>query len=1014
VISLSLLDPQSIPVSIPKAGQAKGLCFAPLVICFLFVFLTSQSLYHPQRQRQTHSDQPLFDCNTIPKRHITAAMAPRSRSIISKLNDDSEYEEESAILTTTRHLIKPNGSIIGREVAEAIRHSFRNFVASIPPSSRPALASIDGRRPVSHSRLVDFILNEFGPALHRLGFGRGHRVALVLPNGPELAAAIVAVGYWASCVPLTATGASQELEADLQRCKADVVIGPYSRGPVPPPVVHTTSGSGEFPALQTNTQDWTVFTSIEESATALGIPFIGMVPSPIEVGMFQLVVPGKAQELATTKSAVRLRDGPVDSSCNNPEDEILVLFTSGTTGNKKLVPHLLGDMLTAATVIALSWNLTPMDVNCNLMPLFHVGGIVRQVFSPLISGGCVICCPSFDPSIFWTLLEQQAFNWYYAAPTMHQVILQQYPAENFVNTPPPRLRMIANAAGGLLPSLAMQLRERFGAYVLPSYGMTECMPISSPPSNYELSKPGTSGVPVGPEVAIMNLSTMKPITCNEEGPICVRGEPCMRGYGTVGGVDGKPDTDAPETFLADGWFNTGDLGYLDEDGYLYVTGRSKEVINRGGEIISPMEVEEAVSSHPDIDSCAAFSAAHNLLQEVVGICVVMRSGRPRLDLPSLHEYLGTRLAAPKWPQCLVFMDDLPKSHTNKLLRVKLGSRLNLPELTDDMSPLERTVEAKCPPKGADLTVPIPVRRVTASMADIQKLLSQKLAVGSNRSIHIRGNEKRPGTFIGYVFKVDRMEAIKVARDVLDRYAVPTHFVEMPDTTTFPLPKTTDAVSSILQSVVSTGPVDPQMQKLQGIFADLLKLDYLPGPDANFFHLGGSSMMASQLASKVRKQFDVPCNGAEIFHHASCSELAKMIRKRTCDDTTASSSDLNGSSDDSSIGSARSVSDHGAPFIPDRLPLHCSWGAALFQLVPMFIIFPIWQVTRYLLFFAVLLNSFNVVPDARDIGTFIFSYLVFHILWITITPLFFVVIKVGPPIRIIPPDTLNIGYNAIAH
>lgn len=597
--------------------------------------------------------------------------------------------------------------------------------------------------------------------------------------------------------------------------------------------------------------------------------------------------------------------------------------------------------------------------------------------------------------MFWTLLEHQAFNWYYAAPTMHHVILQNYPAESFVTRAPPRLRMIANAAGGLLPSLAVQLRDRFGASVLPSYGMTECMPISSPPPDYDLTKPGTSGVPVGPEVAILNVMTMTPLPCNEEGPICVRGEPCMRGYGRVGAVDGKPATDSPETFLTGGWFNTGDLGYFDEDGYLYVTGRSKEVINRGGEIISPMEVEEAVSSHPCIESCAAFSAAHIVLQEVVGICVVMKEGRPRLDLPSLHEYLGARLAAPKWPQCLVFMDDLPKSHTNKLLRVKLGSRLSLPELNDDMTPLERTVQATCPPKGADLTVPIPVCPVAISLAGVQKILSENLAVGSNRLVQIRANEKRQGTHVAYLYQIDRMEAIQVAREVLDGYAVPTHFIEMPNATTFPVPKTTDAVSSILQSVECTGPVDPHVYSLQEIFADLLKLDYLPGPDASFFHLGGSSMMASQLASKIRKRFEVPCNGAEIFHHSSCNELAKMIRKRTCDDTTAATSGLNGSSmDDSSIDSVRSVSDHGAPFPPDRLPLQCSWGAALFQLVPMFIVFPIWQVTRYLLFFAVLMRSFDMVPDTRDVGTFVLSYLIFHILWITVTPLLFVCIKVS--------------------
>jgi len=252
---------------------------------------------------------------------------------------------------------------------------------------------------------------------------------------------------------------------------------------------------------------------------------------------------------------------------------------------------------------------------------------------------CFLCHSSF------------AYGRYYAAPTIHQLVIQT--GEQLVddsdtltlkNRVCPELRMIANAAGGLLPSLALQLRDTFGASVLPSYGMTECMPISSPPANYQLDRPGTSGVAVGPEVAILNTATVKPLATGEEGPICVRGEPCFRGYGKIAN---DPSETVVDAFLQDGWFNTGDLGYMDEDGFLYITGRSKEVINRGGEIISPMEVEEAIVSHPDISTCCAFTAPHAVLQEVVGVVVVMSAGRPRLDLPTLHEYLGERLAAPK-------------------------------------------------------------------------------------------------------------------------------------------------------------------------------------------------------------------------------------------------------------------------------------------------------------------------------------------------------------------------------
>jgi acyl-CoA synthetase (AMP-forming)/AMP-acid ligase II len=153
---------------------------------------------------------------------------------------------------------------------------------------------------------------------------------------------------------------------------------------------------------------------------------------------------------------------------NSANDEVLVLFTSGTTGSKKLVPHVMGDMLTAAATIALSWDLSPSDVNCNLMPLFHVGGIVRQIFSPVFSGGCVICCPNFDPSTFWALLAKRAFTWYYAAPTMHQLILSTGKSDGMIGEGGEcslKLRMIANAAGGLLPSLAKEMYQVFDATV---------------------------------------------------------------------------------------------------------------------------------------------------------------------------------------------------------------------------------------------------------------------------------------------------------------------------------------------------------------------------------------------------------------------------------------------------------------------------------------------------------------------------------------------------------------------
>jgi acyl-CoA synthetase (AMP-forming)/AMP-acid ligase II len=197
--------------------------------------------------------------------------------------------------------------------------------------------------------------------------------------------------------------------------------------------------------------------------------------------------------------------------------------------------------------------------------------------------------------------------------------------------------------------------------VLPSYGMTECMPISSPPLDYQLDREGTSGKAVGPELSIRSLPDGQPLQTGLTGAICVRGPPMFGGYG-------NPNETA-EAMLPGGWFNTGDMGHVDKDGYLYITGRSKEVINRGGELISPVEVENALQSHPFVGSCCAINVPHDTLQEVVGIVVATKAGMPRPGLVQLQEHVAATLHPSKWPMAIVYMDNgLPLTSTNKVTR----------------------------------------------------------------------------------------------------------------------------------------------------------------------------------------------------------------------------------------------------------------------------------------------------------------------------------------------------------
>lgn len=346
---------------------------------------------------------------------------------------------------------------------------------------------------------------------------------------------------------------------------------------------------------------------------------------------------------------------------------------------------------------------------------------------------------------------------------MHHAILMESERQP-LPLPVSTVRFIANAAGGLLPVIADALKKTFpSAVILTSYGMTECMPIATPPQTYNMNPIGTSGTIVGPSVIIAS-DELKKLAPGETGNIMLRGPPCFGGYEnnstatdeSFWTVDGDP-----------GWFNTGDVGYLDEQGYLFISGRSKEIINRGGETISPFEIEEAVVQHPWIKETLAFSAPHEEYQETIGIVVVTRPGHPRVDLNVLHKYLEDKLHRSKWPQAIIYMNALPKNTANKVLRIKLSDRLKLPNVDEEIPTVMRLWEADCPPVGTALTVPIPMKRVSIDPTPAVQLLKNAHKDIASLVIFMMDLPTRAGTFVAVV----SFHAPKTA----DRLVVGTYF-----------------------------------------------------------------------------------------------------------------------------------------------------------------------------------------------------------------------------------------------
>ena len=347
-------------------------------------------------------------------------------------------------------------------------------------------------------------------------------------------------------------------------------------------------------------------TPARAAAAAAEIPVISLVPTPgAPAGTFTLRLPDK------------LNVGATDTGVARAEDVALVLHTSGTTSRPKIVPLRHVNVTASAHHICHCLSLGHDDVCLNIMPLFHIHGLVGAVLSSLAAGGTVVCTPGFNAFRFFPWFAEARPTWYSAVPTMHQMLLP-IAARQRETIASGRLRFIRSSSAPLLPQTMLDLETAFGVPVVESYGITEAAhQMASNPLPPRERYPGTVGLAAGPDMAIMG----------EDGRILAPGE-CgevvIRGRNVTAGYESNPSANA--SAFIDGWFRTGDQGTFDEHGYLRLTGRFKEIINRGGEKVSPIEVDSILMEHPSVAQCLTFALPHPKLGEEVAAAIVLREG----------------------------------------------------------------------------------------------------------------------------------------------------------------------------------------------------------------------------------------------------------------------------------------------------------------------------------------------------------------------------------------------------
>jgi acyl-CoA synthetase (AMP-forming)/AMP-acid ligase II len=345
----------------------------------------------------------------------------------------------------------------------------------------------------------------------------------------------------------------------------------------------------------------------------------------------------------------------------------LVLHTSGTTSRPKIVPLSNLNIFTSAVNISKSLKLTADDHCLNIMPLFHIHGLIAVLSASAKVGASVCASNGFNALKFLDLAETQNITWYSGVPTMHQAILLRA-QKNSDKAKKLNLRFIRSSSASLPPAIFEQLNDIFQTPVIEAYGMTEAThQMASNPLPPAIQKPGLVGMPAGPEICIMNDKNEK-LPQGEIGEICIKGDNVTNGY------ENNPEANK-QSFVND-WFRTGDEGFFDEDGYLKISGRLKEIINKGGEKISPLEVDNILMDFPPIDQALCFGYKDKMLGEDIAVAIKLKENKSCTE-DDIKSYANEKLAKFKIPKKIFIVEDIPKGATGKLQRIGLAKKFGL-------------------------------------------------------------------------------------------------------------------------------------------------------------------------------------------------------------------------------------------------------------------------------------------------------------------------------------------------